>query len=76
VEVIQEVCKYLDIPFQKPDLSKIRQFNINGVEYDDSVLVNKYHYIRTDQIKKEKIEIEKWLPKEIIEKYSSWEIKL
>jgi hypothetical protein len=74
-KVIKNICSFLNIKYQKPNLKKINQYNVNTIYYDDSHLKSVYHKIRTDNISKNKIIIKKILPKEIINRYKSWDIK-
>jgi len=74
-EVVKNVCNFLNVKYYKLNLKKIEQYNVNKIYYDDSHLKSPYHMIRTDKISKNKIVIEEWLPKEIINRYKSWDIK-
>jgi hypothetical protein len=73
-ECIQKICKFIDIDYLEPDLNNIQQFKINDIGYDDSVLSGNFHTIKTDNIEKNLIEVEKILPKEIINKYKNFDI--
>lgn len=71
---IKKIFDYLEIPFTNFDLSNLKQFSINNVSYDDSVLGVKLHTIRTDKIKLNKYKIENYLPFNIIKQYSNLDI--
>ena len=45
--MIKKICEFVNVPYIKPDLNNIRQLNINGVEYNDSVLSGNFHTIKT-----------------------------
>jgi len=71
---LKKVCDFLNIEFIEPDYNNIKQFNINGIEYDDSKLPSDYHKIKTNGIEKSKTVVEEILPKNIIEKYKNFDI--
>tara|TARA_R100000900_G_scaffold650_1_gene1632 strand:+ start:3632 stop:4375 length:744 start_codon:yes stop_codon:yes gene_type:complete len=73
-ETIKKTCKFLNIKYIKPNINKIEQFSVNGIYYDDSFLSGKYHELKSGPISKNKTKIEDWLPQQIIDRYSSWEI--
>ena len=73
-ECIQKICKFINIDYLEPDLNNIQQFKINDIGYDDSVLSGNFHTIKTDNIEKNLIEVEKILPKEVINKYKNFDI--
>ena len=49
---------------------EINQLNINGVSYDDSVIGKPIHKIKTNNIIKSTINIKKYLPTKIIDRYT------
>lgn len=72
-EKMKEIYNYFNIPEFKHVFQNVEQFNYNGVQYDDSVFESpNLHKIRSD-IKKEDYDIEKYLPREIINRYEGWD---
>jgi ABC-type cobalamin/Fe3+-siderophores transport system ATPase subunit len=65
---------YLKIPFKDFDLSSLKQFSANNINYNDSIYKAQLHTIRTDKIKLNKYNIEDYLPKNIIKQYSNLDI--
>lgn len=73
-EEIKKIFNYLKILFKDFDLSNLKQFSVNNVSYNDSVLAAKLHTIRTDKIELNKYKIEDYLPDNIIKQYSNLDI--
>lgn len=71
---IKIIFDYLKILFKDFDLSNLKQFSVNNVSYNDSVLAAKLHTIRTDKIELNKYKIEDYLPSNIIKQYSNLDI--
>ena len=69
INTLNKVLKYLNIKHKIKKL-KINQLNINGVSYNDSVIGKPIHKIKTNNIIKSTIDINKYLPKIIIDKYA------
>lgn len=65
---INSLCNFLNI---NPITIKLNKFQFNGLEYDDNVLNAPIHEVRTDQIKKLDYDINKILPKSIVEQYKN-----
>ena len=63
---IDRIYKFLDIPFYKHDFKNIKQFEVNGLCYDDSILGNGLHTIRTNNISKRSYNIE--VPQHLIDR--------
>ena len=74
-ECIKKICEFVNVPYIKPDLDNIRQLNINGVEYNDSVLSGDFHTIKTGKFIKNKTNIEEFLPQKVIDKYKNFDVK-
>jgi len=72
-KTIQKICGYINIPYIRPDYTKIKQFELNGVKYDDSYLGVDFHTIETNFIKKTKDDFLKILPLGVIEKYKNFD---
>lgn len=66
--VISELYKFLDIPYYKHNFKSLKQFQVNGMTYDDNIVGNKMHTIRTE-IKKEMNPYKQMIPQRIIDKY-------
>jgi hypothetical protein len=71
---INKIYKFLKIKFFKHTFKNIDQFSVNNVKYDDSILNNPLHTIRTDKINLNKYNIKDYLPEHIIEQYSNLDI--
>ena len=71
---LNKIFNFLGIKNYSIDKNYIKQLSINNISYNDSVYYEGLHKIRTDKIEYKKIEIEKYLPKNIINKYSNLDI--
>ena len=71
---IKTMFNYLEIPFTNFDLSNLKQFSANNVNYNDSIYKAQLHTIRTDKIKLKKYNIKDYLPTNIIKQYSNLDI--
>ena len=73
---VDKLLDFLNIPKFDIDFNNIKQLSIQNTFYDDSHLSANFHTIRTDEIKQIKYDVEKYLPIELIDKYSKLDIKL
>jgi hypothetical protein len=71
---IKKIFDYLQIPFTNFNLSNLRQFSVNNINYDDSIHKAPLHLIRTNEIKLNKYNVEDYLPSNIIKQYSNLDI--
>ena len=71
---IKKIYKFLNVPYKKTSIKKLKQFSVNDIFYNDSVLKGKLHEIRTDKVSYYQYDFKKILPKKIIQKYSSLDI--
>ena len=71
---IKKMFDYLEIPFTNFNLSNLKQFSANNVNYNDSIYKSQLHAIRTDKIELNKYKIEDYLPNSIIKQYSNLDI--
>jgi hypothetical protein len=71
---IKKMFDYLEITFVDFDLSNLKQFSVNNVNYNDTIYKTELHTIRTDKIKLNKYNIEDYLPSNIIKQYSNLDI--
>ena len=71
---IKTMFDYLEIPFTNFDLSNLKQFSANNVNYNDSIYKAQLHTIRTDKIELNKYNVEDYLPANIIKQYSNLDI--
>ena len=71
---IKTMFDYLEIAFKDFDLSNLKQFSANNINYNDSIYKAQLHTIRTDKIKLNKYNIEDYLPANIIKQYSNLDI--
>ena len=66
--------EFLEIEYTPLDFNNFKQFETNGVTYDDSVFPVKLHKIRTDKISLNEYDIETYLPESIIKRYKGEDI--
>lgn len=71
-EKIEEIYSFFEIPKFQHNYKNVKQFEYNGVAYDDTVFESNLHTIRPE-IKKENYDIEKYLTKDIIKRYDGWD---
>ena len=67
-QVISEVYQFLDIPYFNHNFKSLKQFQVNGMTYDDNIVGNKMHTIRTE-IKREENPYKQMIPQRILDKY-------
>ena len=65
---INKIYDFLEIPKFKHNFQNLTQFRVNGISYDDTIVGNKMHTIKT-QIKKEDNPYKAMIPESIIKKY-------
>lgn len=70
-KIIKEIYKFYDIKPFKHNFKSFKQFEVNGMGYNDKIIGANLHTIKTKGINKTKRNIKKILPKSIIEKYSN-----
>ena len=75
-KTLEKIYKYLKIPLFKHKLTNLKQININGVEYDDSVLGQDLHKIKTKKKKYVEHNLKKILGKKIMDKYANVQISI
>jgi hypothetical protein len=75
-DVVNKIFTFIGEDTFNVDLDNLSQFNINGMCYDDSVLNEPLHTIRTNGISKTKTNIEDYLNEDIINKYKDRELNL
>jgi len=75
-KTLEGIYKYLNIPLFKHKYKNLKQININGVKYDDSVLGQNLHTIKTKKIEYREHNLKKILGKKILEKYSDVQINI
>jgi len=66
---INKIYEFLEIPYFEHNFNQLSQFNVNGLSYDDKVLGENIHTIRTDGIYKEENPYKKLIPQWFINKY-------
>ena len=69
---INEIYDFFEIPKYQHSYKDIKQFEYNGVAYNDTVFESNLHTIRSE-IKKENYDLEKYLTKDIIKRYDGWD---
>ena len=67
-EEINKVYTFLNIPYYPHQFTNLQQININGISYNDTIVGNNMHKIRTEIKKEYNPYIEK-IPKRIKEEY-------
>jgi len=70
--VFQKIYKFLNIRPYKHNFQKLQQFSANGIVYDDKIHGNNLHKVKEDGIKKTTYCPEDYIPKRILEKYSTF----
>jgi len=73
---IKKIFNYLDVKFKPLKITNLKQFELNKIKYDDSILPAKIHKIRTKKIEKRKYKITDILPRHLIVKYSDAKYQL
>ena len=71
---IKKMFEFLEIEYTPLDFNNLKQFETNGVTYDDSVFPVKLHEIRTDKISLNEYDIETYLPESVIKRYKGDDI--
>ena len=66
---IEEVYDFLDIPKFKHRFSNLDQFEVNGLKYDDAIVGEGLHTIKTNAISKSTYDAYSIIPQSIINKY-------
>jgi hypothetical protein len=74
-KIIKSIYDFIEVPYEGVRTKNLDQFSLNGVFYNDEALgcYNK-HKIKTNDISLNKYAIQDVLTKEIIDKYSNWDI--
>ena len=75
-KIIKEIYKFYGIKPFKHNFKSLKQFEVNGMSYDDKVVGANLHTIKTRGINKTKRDIKKILPKSIIKKYANLNVWL
>ena len=70
-ECIEKIYEFLDIAKYNHRFDNLDQLIINNTQYDDSVLEGIHHDIREDKVQRDYYDIEKYLTKSAIEKYTN-----
>ena len=73
-EVIRKIFKFIHEENFIVNVNKLKQFSVNGMGYDDSVLSAPLHEIRTDRISKSDTDIRDYLSQRIIDKYGDLDL--
>ena len=66
---IEGVYEFLEIPKFKHRYINLDQFEVNGMKYDEAIVGEGLHTIKTDVISKSKYDAYSIIPKSIIDKY-------
>jgi hypothetical protein len=65
---LNKIYDFLELPRFKHNLQSLTQFKVNGIGYDDTIVGNKMHTIKTE-IKKEENPYKAMIPESIIRDY-------
>ena len=68
-KTLEGVYDFLEIPKFEHRYINFDQFKVNGVKYEDEVVGDGLHTIRTDVIRKSEYDAYKIIPKSIVDKY-------
>ena len=66
---IEGVYEFLEIPKFKHRYINLTQFEVNGMKYDEAIVGEGLHTIKTDAISKSTYDARSIIPKSIIDKY-------
>ena len=66
---LNRIYKFLEIPYFKHSFNNLSQLQVNNRSYDDRIVGDNLHVIRTDGIYKEDNPYRSMLPQRIIDKY-------
>jgi hypothetical protein len=65
---LDKIYDFLELPRFKHNLQNLTQFTVNDMTYDDTIVGNKMHTIKTE-IKKEENPYKAMIPESIIRNY-------
>ena len=71
---VKRIYKFLKIKYKKIKIKNFKQFSVNNISYDDTILNAPFHEIRTDKIQRQDYKISSILSKKIIKKYSNLDV--
>lgn len=71
-DTLEKIGRHIGVPDLSADASKLTQFSVNGVEYDDTETGrgSPLHHIRTDGLPVDTYEVSDFLPAAILDYYS------
>lgn len=72
-KTIKKVFSFIGEDYKPIVTKNFEQFNANGIAYNDSVLFSDHHTIRTDKIKKLKINVADYISNKTIAKSKEWD---
>ena len=73
---IEGIYDYLEMPKFKHRYINLDQFEVNGIKYDEAIVGEGLHTIKTDVISKSEYDAYKIIPKVVVDKYKQcnvWE---
>ena len=68
-KTINDIYEFLDIPKFKHRFTNLDQFKVNDIKYDEAIVGEGLHTIKTDAIYKDKYDAYNIIPKSIIDTY-------
>jgi hypothetical protein len=71
LEALEKIYKFLNVEkYQLHRFTELEQLNINGIKYDDSIMIGQdMHTIKTDRIKPSIYKVENFITQRIVKKY-------
>jgi hypothetical protein len=66
---LNRIYKFLEIPYFKHNFNNLSQLQVNNRSYDDRIVGNNMHRLRTDGIYKEDNHYRSMIPQRIVDKY-------
>ena len=69
---LKNIYNFFDIKHFKHNFNNIKEFEINGVKYDDSVLGGKMHTVKTGKLERQEYQVK--VPQRVVDKYSGLEL--
>lgn len=69
--VLSGLYEFLELENFDHKFKNLNQFSANNIFYDDSEVGNKLHHIKTDRIEKNNYDVNKYIPEDLINYYST-----
>ena len=69
---LKNIYNFFDIKHFKHNFNNIKEFEINGVKYEDSILGGKMHTVKTGKLERQEYQVK--VPQRVVDKYSGLEL--